>query len=190
MDAICRHSNSVNALCCVFIMFKKIENPTASEMRSVIRFLNAKNMKPGEIHHQFCDMYAEHATSSSVVLRWVSCLMKDAKMCTMICVAADFLLWMQLKKRLERTDISPLRHFPCIFLKFYCHFSTKFCLIILSFGDCVHAGYQRCFWKNTKWQASIFDFLTQYSEEGKNFLSHVVTGNETWVSHEAPKLKQ
>ena len=97
---------------------------------------------------------------------------------------------MQLKKRLERTDNSPLHQFPCIFLKFHCHFSTKFCLIILSFGDCVHAGWQRCFWKNTKRQASTFDFLTQYSDESKSFLSHVVTGNETWVSHEAPKSKQ
>ena len=34
------------------------------------------------------------------------------------------------------------------------------------------------------------DFLTQYSEEGVNFLSHVVTGNETWVWQEAPKSKQ
>ena len=34
------------------------------------------------------------------------------------------------------------------------------------------------------------DYLTQYSDEGKNSLSHVVTGNETWVSHEAPKSKQ
>ena len=41
-----------------------------------------------------------------------------------------------------------------------------------------------------KWQASTLDFLTQYSEEGENFLSHVVTGKETWVSHEAHKLKQ
>ena len=97
---------------------------------------------------------------------------------------------MQLKKRLERTDNSPLHQFPCIFLKFHCHFSTKFCLIILSFGDCVHAGWQRCFWKNTKRQASTFDFLTQYSDESKSFLSHVVTGNETCVLHEAPKLKQ
>jgi hypothetical protein len=31
-------------------MFKKIENPAAYEMRSVIRFLNTKNMKPAEIH--------------------------------------------------------------------------------------------------------------------------------------------
>jgi len=41
-----------------------------------------------------------------------------------------------------------------------------------------------------KRQASKLDFLTQYSEEGENFLNHVVTGNETWMSHEAPKLKQ
>ena len=32
--------------------------------------------------------------------------------------------------------------------------------------------------------------MTQYSEEGENSLSHVVTGNKTWVSHEAPKTKQ
>jgi len=41
-----------------------------------------------------------------------------------------------------------------------------------------------------KRQASKLDFLMQYREEGENFLSDVVTGNGTWVSHEAPKLKQ
>jgi len=52
-------------------MFKKIQNPTACEMRSVIRFLNAKNMTPAEIHRQLCDVYGEHAMSSSMVRRWV-----------------------------------------------------------------------------------------------------------------------
>ena len=52
-------------------MFKKIENPAACEIRSVIRFLNAKNMKPAEIHRQLCDVYGEHAMSSSVVRRWL-----------------------------------------------------------------------------------------------------------------------
>ena len=51
-------------------MFKKIENPAICEMRSVIRFLNAKNMKPAEIR-QLCDVYGEHAMNSSVVWRWV-----------------------------------------------------------------------------------------------------------------------
>ena len=62
------------------------------------------------------------------------CLMKDAKMCMMILGAADRLWWMKIwcvqsKRRLGRTDDSPLRHFPCIFLKFYGHFFTKFCLM-------------------------------------------------------------
>jgi len=41
-----------------------------------------------------------------------------------------------------------------------------------------------------KQQTRTLEFLTQCSEEGKNFLSHLVTGNETWVLHEAPKSKQ
>ena len=52
-------------------MFKKVGNPAACEMRSVTRFLNANNMKPTEIHRELCDVYGEHAMSSSVVRRWV-----------------------------------------------------------------------------------------------------------------------
>ena len=52
-------------------MFKKIENPTAFEMRSVICFLNAKNMTLAEILCQLCDVYGEHVMSSSMVWRWV-----------------------------------------------------------------------------------------------------------------------
>jgi len=60
-------------------------------------------------------------------------LTKDAKMCMMIRGAADRLWWtkilyVQLKRRLGITDDSPLRHFPCIFLKFHGHFFTKMCL--------------------------------------------------------------
>jgi len=66
-DTIFRHLNSVYASCYVFIMFKKIENPAGCELRSVICFMNAKNMKPAEIHCQLCDVYGEHAMSSSMV---------------------------------------------------------------------------------------------------------------------------
>jgi len=52
-------------------MFTKIDNPAACEMRPVIRFLKAKNLTPAEIHRQLCDVYGEHAMSSSVVRRWV-----------------------------------------------------------------------------------------------------------------------
>jgi hypothetical protein len=36
-------------------MFKKIEKPAACEMRSVIRFLNTRNMKPADNGLQLCE---------------------------------------------------------------------------------------------------------------------------------------
>jgi hypothetical protein len=52
-------------------MFKKIEKPAACEMQSVIHFLNARNMKPADIHCQLYEVYGEHAMSDSMVQRWV-----------------------------------------------------------------------------------------------------------------------
>jgi hypothetical protein len=52
-------------------MLKKIVNPAACEMQSVIHFLYVKNMKPAEVHCQLYDVYGEHAMSSSVVRRWM-----------------------------------------------------------------------------------------------------------------------
>jgi hypothetical protein len=40
-------------------------------MLSVIRFLNARNMKLADIHRQLCEVYGEHAMSDSVIRRWV-----------------------------------------------------------------------------------------------------------------------
>jgi hypothetical protein len=70
-DAICRQSNCIYASSCVFTMFKEIEKPAACEMRSVIRFLDARNMKPADTYHQLCEAYGEHATSDSRVRRRV-----------------------------------------------------------------------------------------------------------------------
>lgn len=47
-----------------------IENPAASEIESVIRFLNAKNVKVIDIHWQFWEVYKENEMSDSVVRRW------------------------------------------------------------------------------------------------------------------------
>jgi hypothetical protein len=70
-DAICRQLNQLYALSYVFTMFKKIKKLAAHEMWSVICFLNAKNMKPADIHRQLCELYEEHAMSDSMVRRWV-----------------------------------------------------------------------------------------------------------------------
>jgi hypothetical protein len=82
-NAICRQLNHVYALSCVFTMFKKTEKPAAC-------FLNARNMKPADIHCQLCEVYGEHATSDSVVKTWVRHF-KGAKMCVMIHGASNHL---------------------------------------------------------------------------------------------------
>ena len=124
-------------------MFKKIENPAACEMRSVIRFLNAKNMKPAEIR-QLCDVYGEHAMSSSMVQRRVRLFNEgrenvhdDLRSGRPSVVNKDLVRAVEEK---IRTDDSPLCHFPGIFLKFHGHFLTKLCLMNLGFGNGVHAG--------------------------------------------------
>ena len=121
----------------VFRMFKKIENPTAYEMRSVICFLNVKKMKPPEIC-QLCDMHGEHAMSSSVEWRWVRLFNEGRKNMhddlwsgRLSVINEDLVCAFE-----EKSDDSPLHHFPCIFLKFHCHFYMKLCLI--SFENCVH----------------------------------------------------
>jgi len=38
-------------------MFKAIEGAVDCEIRSVIRFLNARNVLPSEVHHQICQVY-------------------------------------------------------------------------------------------------------------------------------------
>jgi len=48
-----------------------IENPAACEIRSVIRFLNARKVKPIEIYRQICEVYGQNAMSDSMVRRWV-----------------------------------------------------------------------------------------------------------------------
>jgi hypothetical protein len=52
-------------------MFKMIERPADCEIRSVIRFLNATNVKPADIHRQMCEVYGQNAMTDKMVRKWV-----------------------------------------------------------------------------------------------------------------------
>jgi hypothetical protein len=54
-----RNADSVYILFCAFKMFKMIERPADCEIRSVIRFFNARNVKPADIHRQICEVYVK-----------------------------------------------------------------------------------------------------------------------------------
>jgi len=52
-------------------MFKTNEWAADCEIRSVIRFLKARNVLPSEIHHQICQVYGDNAMSDGMVRKWV-----------------------------------------------------------------------------------------------------------------------
>jgi hypothetical protein len=52
-------------------MFKMIERPDDCEIRSVIRFLNARNVKPADIHCQICEVHGENAMSDGMARKLV-----------------------------------------------------------------------------------------------------------------------
>jgi len=52
-------------------MFKTIEGAADCEIWNIIRFLNAGNVLPSEIHHQICQVYGDNAMSDGVVRKWV-----------------------------------------------------------------------------------------------------------------------
>ena len=64
-------------------MFKTIEMAANCEIRFVVRFLNARNVLPNEIHHQICQVYGDNA----IVMAWLGngfgFSMKDERTCTM-----------------------------------------------------------------------------------------------------------
>ena len=52
-------------------MFKTIEGAADCEIRSVIRFLNARSVLPSDIHHQICQLYGDNAMSDGMVRKCV-----------------------------------------------------------------------------------------------------------------------
>jgi len=52
-------------------MFKTIEGAADCEIRSVIRFLKARNVLLSVIHHQICQVYGDNAMSDDMVRKWL-----------------------------------------------------------------------------------------------------------------------
>jgi len=52
-------------------MFKTTEGAADCEIRSAIRFLNARNVISSEINHQICQVYDDNAMSDGMFRKWV-----------------------------------------------------------------------------------------------------------------------
>jgi len=101
-------------------MFKTVEGAADCEIRSVIRFLNARNVLPSEIHHHICQVYSDNAMSDGMVRKWVRMFnevrenMHDEARSGRPSLVNDDLV----RKVNEKTDVSQFLICPCTFLRF------------------------------------------------------------------------
>ena len=137
-----------------------------------------------------------------VTMRWVmawlengfGCSMKDERTCTMRREVGIHLWWMMIwgvrSTKECVTDVSQFLICPCTFLRFQGLYD-----IVSS-----HLGYRKVCarWvpkmltEEHKKQcvACALTFLMHYHKEGNGMLSHIVTVDETCVSHITPESKQ
>jgi hypothetical protein len=83
------------------------------EIWSVICFLNARNVKPADIHCQICEACGENAMHDGMVRKWVSGLessMKVVIMCMTSHTAASH-LWSQVAMFYKEGIQKPVPHY-------------------------------------------------------------------------------
>jgi hypothetical protein len=179
-------------------MNKKIDNPADCEVRSVIRFLNAQNVRDIYIHRQLTAVNGEGVMNESSVRKWCrvfnegrtnvhdeersgrpSLITEDLKKQTVEQIGQD-----------RRSTLDELHEkFLQIYLSLLHEILSK------------HLGYKKKFvqggchgyWQTTtekKRMGAALTFLERYHRDGDKFLDHIVTGDGTWVSDFTPEGKR
>lgn len=196
-DAICSRSVTLYGLYCGVKMFKTIERPADCEIRSVIRFLTARNVSAADIHRQICEVYGSNAMSDSKVRKWVRSFkdgrdnVHDEPRSGRPSVMTNDLVRAVDEKIHEdrRFTISTLSlKFPQISRSVLYNIVTE----KLQFRKLCSRWVPKLLSEEHKKRrmGSALTFLTRYNEEGDALLDHIVTGDETWVSHMTPESKR
>lgn len=178
-------------------MAPPIENPAACEIRSVIRFLCAKEVKAAEIHRQISAVYGQNIMTGGMVRRWVRAFkdgrtnVHDEERSGRASVITEDLV-QKVDERVKedrRFTISSLSdEFPRVSRSvLYGVVSER-----LNYRKLCSRWVPKMLSEvhKTKRLGSALTFLLRYSEEGDDFLSQIVTGDETWVAYDTPESKQ
>ncbi|XP_046676126.1 histone-lysine N-methyltransferase SETMAR-like [Homalodisca vitripennis] len=164
-------------------------------MRSVIRFLTAKNVSAADIHRQINEVYGPNAMNDSKVRKWVrgfkdgrENVHDEPRSGRPSVITEDLVKAVDENIREDRrfTVSSLAIEFPNV--------STLFKIVseILDFRKFCSHGVPRLLTEEHKKRRMgiALEFLIQYHQEGDNLLDHIVTGDETWVSHITPETKR
>ncbi|KAJ4433875.1 hypothetical protein ANN_16188 [Periplaneta americana] len=175
---------------CYFKMNDVIDNPSDCEVRSVIRFLNARHLKPAEIYRQLKEVYGDTVMNERNVRKWCEMFNNgQTNVHDETRPGRPSLITEDLKTKVNDrilqdrgTSLDELHiAFPDI--------SRSLLGEIVS----QHLGYHKICaqWvprqlsdrHKTQRMASALTFLMRYHTDGDAF----VTGDETWVSHNTPE---
>ncbi|GFT77149.1 histone-lysine N-methyltransferase SETMAR [Trichonephila clavipes] len=174
-----------------------IENPAACEIRCVIRFLNAKKVKPIEIYWQICEVYGQNAMSDSMVRRWVRQFNKgrsevhdDERSGRPSLITEELVHAIDEKiKENRKFTISAL---AMEFLQISRSLMHEIVTDKLKFHKLCARWVPKILTDShkTKRMGCALEFLTRYHEGGVDFLSQIITGDETWVSYDTHESKR
>ncbi|GBM77987.1 hypothetical protein AVEN_105451-1 [Araneus ventricosus] len=178
-------------------MFKTIADHTECEVRSVIRFLNAKNVKPVEIPRQLVEIYDEIVRANGIVRKWVRQFndgrtkVHDEARSGRHSVVNDGLVAKVNEKIRENSRFT---------IRMLCDVFPQISKTVLHEIVTNRINYRKLCSRwvpkmltdvhKTKGLGRALTFLTRYSEEGNEFLNKIVIGDETWVYHVTPESKQ
>jgi hypothetical protein len=170
-------------------MCAAINNSTSCEVRTVIWFLHAKQMSAADIHRKLCVVYGPNIMSEGPVRQWCRMFrngrtnVHDDERSGQPSVVNDDLVQTVNKKIIENW------HFTISELSFeFPHISrTILCKIVthkLGYHKFCARWVPKMLTDAHKMQrmASALTFLERYCKDGNEFLNHIVTEDETWVS--------
>ena len=174
-----------------------ISNPADYEVRGVIRFLQAENVRPSEINRRLVAVYGEHVMNTAGVRKW--CTMSrdgrtnvhDAERSGRPSVITD-----PLKQKVNRI-LRENRHFT---ISDVCEQCPEVSRTVVYEIVTEHMQYRKICarWvlrmltdahKAARMGAALM-FLERYERDGNAFLDQIVTGHETWISHNTPTSKR
>jgi hypothetical protein len=118
-----------------------MSNPADCEVRGVIRFLQAENVRPCEIHQRLVAVCGEHVMNAASVRKWCIIITNDAEKSGRPSVITDALK-QKVNASFERIDISQLAKCMNNVRKCLVHLCTKLSPNTCNTAKFVHVGYR------------------------------------------------
>lgn len=177
-------------------MAAKIVDPANCEVRSVIRFLCAKGSSAAEIHRELCLVYGPTVMSEGKVRQWCRNFkngrtnVHDEKRSGRPSIQTDEIVSQvdQTLRSDRRLTISGLADkFPQLGRTTVYNIVTE----NLAYRKLCARWVPKMLTDHHKEQrmSSGRKFLARYQQDGDDLFSHIVTGDETWVSYANPETK-